>query len=160
MTSVDLSPWARMAGESAAPTRQPIRWITANIFDHVPSEPPDVVVSSLFAHHLDDDQIVRFLRWMESHATLGWFVNDLQRHWLPYRVFRVWSRAARWHRFVQHDGPVSIGRAFTRADWRRLLREAGIGADAARIRPWMPFRLCVSRLPADLDSRRVSAQAP
>ncbi len=145
MTSVDLSPWARAAGETAPPTRQPIRWVTADIFNYHPPEPPDLVLSSLFAHHLDDDGVVRFLRWMEAHATIGWFVNDLQRHWLPYRAFRAWSRLAGWHRFVQHDGPVSIGRAFSRADWRRLLFRAGLGSEAARIRWWMPFRLCITR---------------
>lgn len=145
MTSVDLSPWARAAGETAPPTRQPIRWVTSDIFEYEPPEPPDVVISSLFTHHLDDPAVVRFLRWMDAHARLGWFVNDLQRHPLPYRVFRVWSRAARWHRFVQHDGPVSIGRAFTRRDWRALLTQAGLDDRTARIRWWMPFRLCISR---------------
>ena len=147
MTSVDLSPWARAAGESAPPTRQPIRWVTADIFDYQPPEPPDLVLSSLFTHHLDDDGVVRYLRWMQDHAVLGWFVNDLQRHWLPFGVFRIWSRLAGWHRFVQHDGPVSIGRAFTRADWHRLLRRAGLDPRTIRVRWWLPFRLCVSSLP-------------
>ena len=147
MTSVDLSPWARAAGEGAPPTRQPIRWVTADIFDYQPPEPPDLVLSSLFTHHLDDDGVVRYLRWMQDHAVLGWFVNDLQRHWLPFEVFRIWSRLAGWHRFVQHDGPVSIGRAFTRADWHRLLQRAGLDTDTIRVRWWLPFRLCVSSLP-------------
>jgi hypothetical protein len=42
-----------------------------------------VIVSSHFAHHLSDADLVRFLRWMEGAARLGWFVNDLHRHWLP-----------------------------------------------------------------------------
>lgn len=145
MVSVDLSPWARQAGEAAARTRQPIEWVTTDIFDYRPVEPPDLVLSSLFAHHLDDAQLVRFLRWMEATAILGWFVNDLHRHRLPYHVFRWWSRAAGWHRFVQHDGPVSIGRAFRRADWRALLQRAGIDS-RAEVRWRMPFRLCVARL--------------
>lgn len=146
MTSVDLSPWARLAGEGAAPTRQPIRWVSADIFDFEPAEPPDLVLSSLFAHHLLDADVVRFLRWMERNAALGWFVNDLHRHALPWWAFRGISRLARWHRFVRHDGPVSIGRAFTAADWRSLLAQAGIATEAAAIEWWMPFRLCVSRI--------------
>lgn len=146
MTSIDLSPWARLAGEAEPATRQPIRWVTADIFDYRPDQPPDLVLSSLFTHHLDDGQVVRFLTWMERHARLGWFVNDLQRHVVPHVVFRFWSRAAGWHRFVQHDGPVSIGRAFTRVEWRALLARAEIAGTEARIAWWMPFRLCVSRL--------------
>ena len=145
MTSVDLSPWARIAGEAAPATRQPIRWVSADIFDYRPEQPPHVVLSSLFTHHLDDAGVVRFLAWMEAHATLGWFVSDLQRHWLPYHGFRLISRAAGWHRFVQHDGPVSFGRAFSRADWQRLLAAAGLPDGAARVAWWVPFRLCVTR---------------
>jgi SAM-dependent methyltransferase len=145
MTSVDLSPWSRTAGETAAATRTPIRFVTANIFDHVPDAPPDVVISSLFTHHLEDRDVVRFLRWMERHATLGWFVNDLHRHPVPYWFFRYFSQAMRWHRFVRHDGPVSIGRAFTRQDWQRMLAEAGLRASDATIRWWMPFRYGITR---------------
>ncbi len=145
MTSVDLSPWSRAAGEGAAPTRTPIRFVTANVFDYQPDAPPDVVISSLFAHHLEDRDVVRFLQWMERHATRGWFVNDLHRHPLPYWFFRLLSRAMRWHRFVRHDGPVSIGRAFVRADWQRLIAEAGLPAGAVAIRWWLPFRYGVTR---------------
>ncbi len=146
MTSVDLSPWAQQAGEGAPPTRRPIRWVTADIFEVTPDPAPDLVLSSLFAHHLDDGAVVRFLGWMERHARLGWFVNDLQRHWLPHAGFRLLSAAAGWHRFVRHDGPVSIRRAFTRADWRALLAAAALPETEARIEAWLPFRLCVSRL--------------
>ena len=145
MTSVDLSPWARQAAEAAPPTRQPVRWVTGDIFGFEPDPAPDLVLSSLFAHHLDDGAVVGFLQWMERHAGLGWFVNDLERHWLPHVGFRVLSRAAGWHRFVQHDGPVSIRRAFTRADWRALLSAAGLSPQEARIEAWLPFRLCISR---------------
>ncbi len=146
MTSVDLSPWARRAGEAGAPTRRPIRFVTADIFGFEPDPAPDIVLSSLFTHHLDDDGVVRFLRWMERHAALGWFVNDLERHQLAHAGFRALSAAARWHRMVRHDGPVSIRRAFTRTDWQALLSVAGPPAREARIEAWLPYRLCVSRL--------------
>ena len=104
------------------------------------------MLSSLFTHHLDDDGVVRFLHWMERHAVLGWFVNDLERHPLAHAGFRALSAAAGWHHFVRHDGPVSIRRAFTRTDWRALLSAAGPPAREARIEAWLPYRLCVSRL--------------
>lgn len=106
-------------------------------------EPVDLVISSLVTHHMDDGEIVRFLRWMEETARVGWFVNDLHRHALPYHGFRLLSAAMRWHRFVRHDGPLSIARAFRRGDWARLLAEAGV---AAEVRWRFPFRLCVERL--------------
>ncbi|MBE7209454.1 MAG: methyltransferase domain-containing protein [Gluconacetobacter diazotrophicus] len=144
LASLDLSPWAAPAGQAAPPTRTPIRFITADVFDFDPPEPPDLVISSLFAHHLDDEGVIRFLRWMERHAATGWFVNDLLRHPLSFHGFRLVAAAMRWHRFVRHDGPVSINRAFRPAEWRALLAAAGI--PAAIIRHRVPFRLCVSRL--------------
>jgi SAM-dependent methyltransferase len=124
---------------------QTITYVTANAFDYTAESGVDLIVSSLFTHHLQDAEIVQFLRWMEATARRGWFVNDLHRHPLPYHVFRLWLRLARWHPFVQSDGPISITRAFTRADWRKLLAEAGL-ADVARVSWWFPFRYTVGRV--------------
>lgn len=147
LTGVDLNPWSARAAREATPAGRPIRWVTADLFDHRQPD-VDVVVSSLFAHHLDDGVLTRFLAHMEATARLGWFVNDLHRHPLPYYFFRGFSRLMRWHRFVQHDGPVSISRGFVADDWRRLLTEASIPPAAAEIAWLFPFRLCVSRVRA------------
>jgi hypothetical protein len=104
-----------------------------------------VVVSSLFTHHLADGDIVRFLTWMEAHARVAWFVNDLYRHPFPYHGFGLLARIMRWHPFVRHDGPVSIARAFSPADWLTLLRKSGLDG-VARLERRFPFRLCVSRV--------------
>jgi SAM-dependent methyltransferase len=146
LIGLDRDPRAARAASELTPPGNGIDFVTADLFEWVPQGPVDLVISSLFAHHLDDAALVRFLAWMEGTAQVGWFVNDLHRHVLPWMVFRPWSRLAGWHRFVRHDGPVSITRAFTEADWRALLDEAGIPAGAADIAWRMPFRLCVSRV--------------
>lgn len=146
LTGVDLNPWSRKAASQATPAGRPIRWITADAFAYEPPRGIDVVVSSLFTHHLPDPLVIRFLRWMEATARLGWFVNDLHRHPVPYHFFRRFARLARYHRFVQHDGPVSIARAFEKSDWQRLLAEAGVDAASAKVQWWLPFRLCVERV--------------
>ncbi|HTJ63034.1 MAG TPA: methyltransferase domain-containing protein [Alphaproteobacteria bacterium] len=145
LTGIDLNPWAAAAAETVTPPGRPIRWVTSDMFDYRPAGGIDLIVSSQFTHHLDDALLVRFLKWMEDTARVGWFVSDLHRHWLPYHFFRVWSRLMGWHRFVRHDGPVSITRSFVKAEWRRLLAEAGIPEGAARVEWWVPFRLCVAR---------------
>lgn len=146
LTGVDLNQWSREAASAATSVDRPIRWITADAFAYQPPAGIDVVVSSLFTHHLSDPLVIQFLRWMEDTARLGWYVNDLHRHAVPYHFFRHVARLARYHRFVQHDGPVSIARAFQRSDWRRLLAAAGIDAATVAIDWWLPFRLCVERL--------------
>jgi 2-polyprenyl-3-methyl-5-hydroxy-6-metoxy-1,4-benzoquinol methylase len=144
LIGVDLNPWsARAAAEATRPGR-PIRWITADAFAR--AEPADVVTSALFTHHLPDEAIVRFLRQMEATATIGWFVNDLHRHAVPHAAFTLLSTVMGWHPFVRHDGPISVARAFTAEDWRRLIGEAGLAGAPVEVSWRFPFRLCVSRL--------------
>lgn len=141
LTGLDLSPWAaRAAAEATAPGR-PIAWVTGDVFAHGGSA--DVILSALFAHHLDDGQVVAFLRWMEARARVGWFVNDLHRHALAERGFGPLAALLGMHPAVRHDGPASFRRAFRPAEWRGFLREAGVsGAEVRRV---FPFRLCVAR---------------
>lgn len=143
LTGLDADP---RAARAACRRGEPIRWVSADVLDYRPSRPVDVVVSALFAHHLDDDAVVRFVAWMERTARHGWFVNDLHRHAVAHLGFRAWARLAGWHRFVRHDGPVSIARGFRRADWQRLLAAAGIPEGTAAVAWQMPFRLCVGRI--------------
>lgn len=144
LSGVDLNPWSTAAAETATPPGMGIRYVTGDLFDLAAGE-TDVVISSLFTHHLTDAQVVAFLAWMEARARRGWFVNDLHRHAIAFHGFRLLSGAAGWHRFVQHDGPISVARSFRRRDWDALLRRAGL-AGKATVRWHMPFRLCVSRV--------------
>ena len=146
LIGLDRDPRAAQAASVVTPPDDEINYVTADLFDWVPEGPVDLVISSLFAHHLDDASLARFLSWMETTARCGWFVNDLHRHVLPWQVFSLWSRLAGWHRFVQHDGPISITCSFTVTDWRRLLGAAGIPVGMAKIAWRMPFRMCVSRI--------------
>jgi len=146
LTGIDVSPWAtRAAGEATAPGL-PIRYETGNVFHMEPGRDFDYVISSLFAHHLEDGDLVRFVRWMERHARLGWFVNDIHRHPVPYHFIRHAVRVAGMNRLVLHDAPASVARAFNRRDWQDLLSEAGLPAEAVEIRWYMPFKYGVGRL--------------
>jgi len=141
LQALDLNPWSEKAAERA-PGSAGIKFITEDLFDHQGGA--DIVISSLFTHHLDDVSLVRFLEWQEVNARIGWFVNDLLRHPISWGGFALLSRLMLWHPFVVHDGPVSIRRAFRPEDWTVLLAKAGVRD--ARIEPWFPFRLCVSRV--------------
>ncbi len=143
LEGIDLNPWSMRAARAATPPDAAITWRTGDVFQHTLRY--DFVVSSQFTHHLTDDEIVRFIHWMEQHAARGWFVSDLHRHWVAYHGFGVLARAAGWHRFVRSDGRISIARSFVPADWRRLIAAADLSLDDVQIRGHIPFRLCVSR---------------
>ena len=121
-----------------------IEWRTGDAFALPPDEAPDLVISSLVTHHMDDAEIIRFLSWMEMTARRGWFVNDLHRHALAWYGFSAMAAVARWHPFVRHDGPLSIARSFRRDDWQDMLARAGV-AQHASVRWRFPFRYCVER---------------
>jgi SAM-dependent methyltransferase len=145
LTGLDLNPHATVIAAEASPASSSIRWVTGDILAYSPAKRPHLVVSSLFAHHLTNEQIVQFLRWLEEHAQLGWFINDLSRAPIPYHAFRAFSKAMRLHHFVQYDGPLSVARAFVRSEWESMCATAGLGEDAVRIRAFKPARLCVAR---------------
>jgi len=142
---VDLNAWATRAARDATDEDARIGYRTGDVFAIDASERFDFIISSQFTHHLTDGQVVIFIRWMETHATQGWFVGDLHRHWLPYYGFGPLAWAARWHHFVRSDGRISIARAFIPDDWRRLVRSAGLRANDVSIGWHFPFRLCVAR---------------
>lgn len=155
LTGIDLNPWSERAARRATPPGLAVDWVTADIFE-LPAPMAsgngapeaggfDVVLSALFTHHLDDEALLRFLAWMEGRARLGWFVNDLHRHAVPHAAAKAIGATLPVGRLVAHDAPLSVERAFTRADWKRLLDDAGLGG-AARVEWFFPFRLCVGRI--------------
>ena len=145
LTGIDLNPFAARAASKLIPAAYEIQWITGDAYSYAPSEGIDVVLSSLFTHHLTGPEIVRFLAWMESVAQSGWFINDLHRSQITPLLFTALAKAARWHRFVQHDGPVSIRRSFLKSEWQNSCAEAGINLNDIRIEARFPGRLCIGR---------------
>lgn len=138
LVGLDRSPAAERAAWDAG---TPGRWITNDLFALDDYERFDVVISALFAHHLRDDELVRFLRWMDRHARFGWMVNDLHRHAVPWVALWAGTRLMRLDPMVVHDSTASVSRAFSRADWLRLTDAAGM---PARIAWQPPFRWAVS----------------
>ena len=150
LTGVDLNPHATRAARefsaSGSDEVRRIRWVNDNVFRYEAPEGVDVVLSALFTHHLATTEVVEFVQWMERTAQVGWFVNDLRRSERAAWWFRALPLIFRWHRFIRHDGPVSLRRAFVAADWQRMLAAAGVAQGAAVIEDHGMSRLCVARV--------------
>ncbi|WP_458093550.1 methyltransferase domain-containing protein [Roseomonas sp. WA12] len=140
LAALDRSPHAAAHARARHPGL-PVRWITADLFDLDPAERYDAVICALFTHHLDDDLLLRFLRWMEARARLGWLVSDLHRHPIPWATVWAGVRLLRMDPMVVHDSTVSIARGFSRADWEQLISQAGVRAE---LRWAFPFRWTVA----------------
>lgn len=140
LTGVDINPLAARSAREATPRDMGITYETADLFEIGSERSFDVILSALFAHHLSDAELLRFLRWMEDTARVGWHINDLHRHWVADRGLRAIFGALPVHRFVRHDGPVSVRRAFARDDLVRLVAAAALPEGRAKIRWHFPFR--------------------
>lgn len=151
LIGADLNPIATHAAEAAT---RPVPGVSiafktqdARDVPDTTSGAVDAIQSSLFMHHLEDEEIVPFLRWMNRASRIGWFVNDLYRSRFAAVGFGALATLTLRHPYVRHDGPVSFARAFRAADWVRLLDAAGISG--ARVFIGAPFRLCVEKLHDD-----------
>lgn len=142
---IDLNPETVRIAQTATRPEDRINYHIADVFGYRPEAPVDLIVSSLFAHHLSDDALVRFLRWMEANARRGWLICDLQRHVVPYALIGPLGKLSRVHPIVVSDGRISVARSLTRPEWRGRLDEAGISRQAVTIR-WFLFRHVIGRL--------------
>jgi 2-polyprenyl-3-methyl-5-hydroxy-6-metoxy-1,4-benzoquinol methylase len=88
---------------------------------------PDVIFSSLFCHHFNNEELIFQLRWMEEHALLGWFINDLHRHPVAYHSIRWLTAGFSGSYLVKNDAPLSVLRGFRRKEWESLLGQALTG---------------------------------
>ena len=99
------------------------------------------VFFNLVLHHFTDAQIITLLQQAARNSDFI-IINDLQRNWLPYYLFRLASRLGRFSPISRHDGLLSIKKSFTRRHWEQLLKRAGL--PTYRIRWYWAFRWVVT----------------
>jgi ubiquinone/menaquinone biosynthesis C-methylase UbiE len=87
----------------------------------------DGALRSLTLHHLEGDDPVTVLRELNRVARGGVIVSELERNWPNYLGALALSQTVwRRNRLTRHDGPLSVLRAFTRAELLRLAARAGL----------------------------------
>ncbi len=144
LTGVDRNPKSAPVAAAATDPGLGIAYVTGDAADL--GFAPDFIVSSHVAHHMEDAELVGFLRWMEASAARGWFINDLHRHPIAWAGFRLLAGVFGWHPIVCHDGALSVRRAFVRGDWDALLAAAGLTQPPVAVRWHIPFRWGIGRL--------------
>jgi 2-polyprenyl-3-methyl-5-hydroxy-6-metoxy-1,4-benzoquinol methylase len=145
LIGLDLSTQVVEVARAATDASDEIEYHVANVLDFSPAFPIDIVTSSLVTHHLSDEMIVRFLRWMETYARRGWVIYDLQRSVVPFYFIALAGFLMRLHPVVVYDGRVSVARSLTRAEWEAMIAKAGIPREAVKIR-WFMFRFAIGRV--------------
>ena len=98
----------------------------------------EVVMASLFFHHLKWDECVRVLREMWRVSRTRVIVNDLHLHRVAYVSIRLLSGLFSKSIMVKNDGPVSVKRAFRPRELMSISREAGV---PGRVYRSFPYRI-------------------
>lgn len=148
LLGVDLNPDAVRAARQATPSSSRIHYVAGDVLVLPEAQSADLIVCSLVMHHVPEAGIVALLGWMERTARRGWFLCDLHRMPVPYRLFSALMHGPWWHRFIRVDGLTSIRRSFREDDWVRMTEAARV-RDGVVLRRYVPARLCVERLRGD-----------
>jgi 2-polyprenyl-3-methyl-5-hydroxy-6-metoxy-1,4-benzoquinol methylase len=102
----------------------------------------DIITTSLFLHHLSEDQALTLLRKMAAATRRLLLVNDLRRSAAGYMFAWIGTRVLTRSPVVHVDGPLSVRAAFTMAEARQLAERAGLSG--AKVRWRVPFRYLLS----------------
>lgn len=106
----------------------------------------DVVTCALALHHFAPDDAVALLRELGRVARRALIVADLERGRLAYLGARLLALPLR-NRMTRHDAPVSVLRAYTAPELRRLAAAAGLAG--ATVTRRFPFRLVLVWCPVE-----------
>ena len=107
-------------------------WIISDYRKVQFEERPDIVFTSLFCHHFSNDELIEQLRWMKKEASVGFFINDLQRHPIAYYSIKILTQLFSKSYLVKNDAPLSVLRGFSKEEWQILLQTAGCETASTR----------------------------
>lgn len=139
----DRSPVAvAQAQRRAVASGADVSFFTADaLTDDVPAG-YDAVVCSLFLHHLDEPEAVRFLTKLRDTAKRLVLINDLRRCRAGLVLAHIGTRLLSRSPVVHVDGPRSVEGAFTLEEARVLAERAGL--HGARVERRWPCRFLLT----------------
>ncbi|MEO7445523.1 MAG: methyltransferase domain-containing protein [Ferruginibacter sp.] len=124
-TGIDINKYCLEFAQEQYPNL-PATWLHSDYKIASFESQPQLIFSSLFCHHFQDEDLVFMLQWMKDNATKGFFINDLQRHPIAWGSIKFLSRMFSSSFMVKNDAPLSVLRGFHKNEWKTLLAQAGI----------------------------------
>ena len=131
VTALDFSLSASRLARARLSDFPEIRWIAASNPD-LPFHPGsfDYVISSLFFHHMTDEDIKASLIKFDETARRGIIINDLLRFRLAYAGFWMFSKITgpqnTADRVFHEDGLLSVKKSFRRNEVEAWAKTAGL----------------------------------
>jgi len=85
----------------------------------------DIVIGTLFYHHFTDDELVVIFSGLRAQCRVGFIINDIHRHPFAYYSIKALTQIFSRSEMVKYDAPLSVLRAFRRAEIETILQRAG-----------------------------------
>lgn len=127
LIGVDRNPIMTSFASAKANHLGNLQFITNDIFDDaLLIMKPDVVISSLFCHHFDNEDLIHLVKRMVALCSSAVIINDLHRHWLAYHSIKIITALFSKTPLVKYDAPLSVARSLTRKEWMWILEKAGV----------------------------------
>lgn len=121
---------------------KPMRFYSLKALNDPLPQEYDVIMCSLFLHHLANDEALQLMRSMASAARQAILIDDLLRTQWGYALCWVGCRILSRSPIVHVDGPLSVQGAFTVPEVRSLADQAELSG--ARIKRHWPERFLLS----------------
>jgi len=115
LIGIDINPNC-IAYAKSRKENEGIEFITSDYRSVTFKKKPDILFSSLFCHHFTDEELQKQFNWMKENAQLGFFVNDLHRHFLAYYSIKLLSSIFSKSYLVKNDAPLSVLRGFSKKE--------------------------------------------
>lgn len=123
---IDGNPASIRHAESLSGDLATIDWQTEDILSPDFQIPPcDLVISSHFLYHLEEQQLTEFIIRQSRFSTKGWVISELIRNkWAPFG-FHLVCRMMGLSSLTRLDGILAIERALKPSEWRKILNLTG-----------------------------------
>jgi 2-polyprenyl-3-methyl-5-hydroxy-6-metoxy-1,4-benzoquinol methylase len=142
LAGCDLSATAlSYARDWAAATGASIEFFQHHVTRDALPQGYDIIMSTLFLHHLDEDGAISFLRDAAAKTRDRIVIQDLVRSPLSYWFARLGTSVLLLNDICREDGRTSVEGAFTRREALELAQKAGLGE--SEIVPRFPFRYLI-----------------
>lgn len=143
ITGLDISSRAvQFARTQADAAGAKVRFAQSDVVaDELPGD-NDVIICSLFLHHLSEYDAIQLLRRMGAAAGKTVLINDLRRSKAGLAAAHLVTHAVTRSPVVRLDGPQSVRAAFSMPEVGEMANQAGLAA--ARIERRWPFRFLLT----------------
>lgn len=139
LTGIDCNPFIVDFAKAKAQSYTNISIQKGDIFlPEIYNENFDIICLNNICHHFTDEQMIQLLKLLSSQTLYAIIINDLRRHPIAYYAIKWISKLFNLSSYAQHDGPLSVLKAFNRKELEQYLLLSNI--QNFEINKRFPFR--------------------